>query len=237
MLYDPPEFRWGEDGVDYAWYPTMRLYRQQGRGITGLGNWSQVLTQIRKHLGEREFWRPQQLPGLYEIGSFANRLLAKQQWSHVFGLFFDIIIKVEHAQARQKREGDQNVQPALSYMAQWLMLQLSIVAGAANRKDLSLIWLDKLKQDGMLAHSAALWRLEIFWEQDKTEEAVQEILSLAEAIPSPQDNLNHTQAHRLFQNIMAHPDFFPDKPLLALLQSILRRWLREPEPVRGESSP
>ncbi|MFK7866481.1 MAG: glycosyltransferase family 9 protein [Alphaproteobacteria bacterium] len=51
MLYDPPEYRWPATGSDYGWYPSLKLYRQQGRGIDQQGDWQAVLSQISHDLG------------------------------------------------------------------------------------------------------------------------------------------------------------------------------------------
>jgi len=43
-----PDWRWGREGTDTPWYPTMRLYRQ-----TRPGDWSSVFTRMAEDLSRR----------------------------------------------------------------------------------------------------------------------------------------------------------------------------------------
>tara|TARA_B100000214_G_C23933848_1_gene612135 strand:- start:898 stop:1485 length:588 start_codon:yes stop_codon:yes gene_type:complete len=45
MLKDVPEWRWGIEGRETFWYPSIRLFRQKERG-----NWDFVISEIKKEL-------------------------------------------------------------------------------------------------------------------------------------------------------------------------------------------
>lgn len=53
LLYHPPEYRWGEAGSDYPWYPTMRLFRQKRRGTGVSADWQDVLADLNIALQDR----------------------------------------------------------------------------------------------------------------------------------------------------------------------------------------
>lgn len=50
LLYEPAEYRWLKDRLDYPWYPTMRLFRQKQRGNGKAEDWDDVLMEIRQAL-------------------------------------------------------------------------------------------------------------------------------------------------------------------------------------------
>jgi hypothetical protein len=45
LLPHIPDWRWGLDGENYPWYPTMRLFRQHEKG-----NWNAVMRWVAKEL-------------------------------------------------------------------------------------------------------------------------------------------------------------------------------------------
>jgi tetratricopeptide (TPR) repeat protein len=57
LLHDVPDWRWGLEGSDALWYPSLRLFRQQARG-----DWSPVLEQVSGALNELLHRPPGLLP-------------------------------------------------------------------------------------------------------------------------------------------------------------------------------
>jgi len=45
MLGYSPDWRWGAEGSNSDWYPSIRLFRQES-----IGNWANVIDKIKQQL-------------------------------------------------------------------------------------------------------------------------------------------------------------------------------------------